>query len=373
MGRIPLFRSLLGSCRTHRLTAIVVVPPPVTGMTTVSAALTAMFQGDLVCRVRQIRRLAWMSNLQWSAYKHLRTIASYPWMTRGPLYLVPDAGLGMITTALMCFISRLQKRPVVLHHHVASYLKVTDWRIRLLSAVCHDTLHIVLSEEMREELRSVMPGAETVALSNAAFVESSPTPEADASKFAPGSSTPVLGMLGNLTLAKGVETAVRVVQELASLGIDARLVLAGPIDEECADFLKGAGADRVQVIGPVRGTAKQEFLRSIDLLLFPSTYANEAQPLVIWEAMSCGIHVLAFDHGYIREQAAWGGVTICEGYPELLRATETCIEQLGTMACETSRGFEEARDQATQVYEHLVEKLRAANVERRSGATCLDS
>jgi glycosyltransferase involved in cell wall biosynthesis len=39
----------------------------------------------------------------------------------------------------------------------------------------------------------------------------------------------------------------------------------------------------------------------LDIFLFPTRYVNEAEPLVIYEAMRRGVHVIACDRGSIAE------------------------------------------------------------------------
>ena len=50
--------------------------------------------------------------------------------------------------------------------------------------------------------------------------------------------------------------------------------------------------------GPVYGDDRLSAYEEIDVILFPSTYATEAQPLVIIEAMSMGIIPIVYDRHY---------------------------------------------------------------------------
>ena len=56
-----------------------------------------------------------------------------------------------------------------------------------------------------------------------------------------------------------------------------------------------------EYVGPLYGSAKANFLERIDVLLFPTKYINEAEPLTILEALQRGVPVIAWDRGCIRE------------------------------------------------------------------------
>jgi len=60
-------------------------------------------------------------------------------------------------------------------------------------------------------------------------------------------------------------------------------------------------ASDVEYVGPLYGEHKERFYRQLDVFLFPTNYANEAEPLVIYEAMRQGVHVIACDRGSIAE------------------------------------------------------------------------
>ncbi len=59
-------------------------------------------------------------------------------------------------------------------------------------------------------------------------------------------------------------------------------------------------------MGPLYGAQKEQFYRQLDVFLFPTNYANEAEPLVIYEAMRQGVHVIACDRGSIAEMLGNG-------------------------------------------------------------------
>ena len=105
--------------------------------------------------------------------------------------------------------------------------------------------------------------------------------------------------LSNLLPGKGADVFVRIARELAAAQPEAswRFDLAGAGDPT----LLGPLPAQLTVHGPVTGDAMTALFSHADVLVVPSTYAMEAQPLVIVEALSYGLPVIAFDTGGIRD------------------------------------------------------------------------
>ena len=87
-------------------------------------------------------------------------------------------------------------------------------------------------------------------------------------------------------------------------------LLAGPIDtaeDKKLVKLKLKELKSLKYIGPVYDNDKDEFFANLDLFIFPTTYHNEAQPIVIYEAMSYGVPVFSNNKGSIKEQVGKAG------------------------------------------------------------------
>jgi glycosyltransferase involved in cell wall biosynthesis len=87
------------------------------------------------------------------------------------------------------------------------------------------------------------------------------------------------------------------------LQIEYRAHIAGPVAEAARETFEKllSSASQVEYVGPVFGEAKDAFYRQLDVFLFPTKYANEAEPLVVYEAMRQGVYVIACDRGAISE------------------------------------------------------------------------
>jgi glycosyltransferase involved in cell wall biosynthesis len=126
----------------------------------------------------------------------------------------------------------------------------------------------------------------------------------------------VIGLLGNLNAEKGLDRFIETLAAGRSRGIDLKGILAGPAvgsdsisTIEHAQRLLGPALD---VLGPVYEEAKGAFFRSIDVFVFPTDYIYETQPLVILEAMSYGIPVIAARRGYIAEMMGPSGAVVSQ-------------------------------------------------------------
>lgn len=104
--------------------------------------------------------------------------------------------------------------------------------------------------------------------------------------------------LSNLLPDKGIDTFIELAVSLKKGGLDANFVAAGaPVSGTQLEELQDRAGDSVHFAGPVTGLMKTSLLSNTDLIVFPSR--DEAQPLVILEAMSFGIPVVAYAVGGI--------------------------------------------------------------------------
>jgi glycosyltransferase involved in cell wall biosynthesis len=141
-------------------------------------------------------------------------------------------------------------------------------------------------------------------VSNAAFYDADDDPRPPGDDAAPLH----LGFLSNITFEKGIVEFFGILERLNQCGVEYRAHIAGPVAPEARqtfDKLLGAARD-VEYVGPLYGAQKERFYRQLDVFLFPTNYANEAEPLVIYEAMRQGVHVMACDRGSIAEMLGNG-------------------------------------------------------------------
>ncbi|WP_161939910.1 glycosyltransferase family 4 protein [Dissulfuribacter thermophilus] len=121
-----------------------------------------------------------------------------------------------------------------------------------------------------------------------------------------------IGFLSNLTYEKGGGIVTALAKAIKDRSWPLKVVVAGPcVDDQLSSELKAAEAKGIlQWIGPVYGNEKEKFWSTIDVFIFPTQYQNEAEPLVLWEALATGTPVIAYRRGCIAEQVAEAGVIV---------------------------------------------------------------
>ena len=211
------------------------------------------------------------------------------------IVIAPDSGEGMFFTLLYVFLARTRRLQIYAQHHTTSYL---DGSARLMHWICLvggiRLTHIFLCPTAAETFATNhrIAGASVVA-GNAYAVDQ---PQSDS--HAAQRSGVVIGYLGNLSQAKGIDDFAKLV---ASTGDrpDWRFRLAGPATDAAADRAIQALSmdDRVAVLGPLGRDGVGPFLADLDVFVMPSLH--EAMPLVISESLREGTPVIARSVGCI--------------------------------------------------------------------------
>lgn len=285
---------------------IAVLPPPVNGMTLVSQQMAQAFTRTIPIRIHSASDATdKLKGSKWTLKKHgsfLKSLLKACLTSRGrnPCYFVPDSQMGLWLNLIEAPLLRLGFREVWLHHHVFSYLREPDWRMGLiLRVIGGKARHIVLGTSMAEGLRAHYGASNIRVLGNGDFVRDVPSAQQRR-------TLKTIGFLGNITREKGIDLFLEVAQKAQADDPALRCLIAGPISngELRAEIEAFCAADpaRREWLGPVRGEAKEAFFSTVDTLLFPSLYLNEALPVTIYEALAAGTPVLATPRGCIPEQ-----------------------------------------------------------------------
>lgn len=214
------------------------------------------------------------------------------------VYLPPDAGVGSWYSLGFVLITRIFAVKIVFHHRSFLYInKKTTAMSLIVKFQPKNTTHVFLCDKMKIKFNEIYQNAsDCLIVSNAQYVQ----PVKSIKRVG---QAIIIGHLSNLGFEKGLREVFMVLEQLIELGIDVKLELAGPPEnDEVASYIKNKVSklgDRLIYHGPVYDDRKSDFYKSIDFFLFPTIYRNEAQPNVLFESMAYGIPVFSINTGCI--------------------------------------------------------------------------
>lgn len=290
--------------------AIVQLPPPVTGLSAMNSHMVdALRDAGLLAEVANIAPALNSRRASKVLGRLIRVLRAggvlFTAKRRGAttLYMPSDGGIGIILNIGLGIVARLLGYRLWIHHHSFAYLNRRSRLMALLLLIApSDTGHLILCEGMLTRLRDRYPRAwmtrrhHAHVLSNAFVIEVQEASESHGQPL-------VIGHLANLTQEKGAVRFVEIFKSLRTEGVQITARIAGPIgDAETNSAIESAAATYPTSFywsGPLYGEAKAEFYRSLDVFVFPTRYADEAQPLVLLEALAGGCAILSTDLGCI--------------------------------------------------------------------------
>lgn len=307
-------------------------PPPVTGMTSVNAAIKQYLDDSSKIKLTTIDlspqvlnrtsgvRLLRLVKIVKGLKLYLQFLSSSGKKTT--LYLCISGGFGQIYELLFISLSRLFRRKIILHHHCSSYLIKPNLITKLLTIIAGiKSVHIVLCSSMGSRLKENYSLANNIlVLSNATLIEKfsiAPIPRGYKLKLE------TIGFIGNITRDKGIFEVIEVAKRLQEEGLALKVVVAGPFSDANLKswfFKELTVLNTIDYVGPKYDEEKLSFYKSIDVLLFPTKYVNEAEPLTIYEAMAHGVPVIAWGRGcipYMIPENTGSVVNINENFVEI--------------------------------------------------------
>jgi glycosyltransferase involved in cell wall biosynthesis len=359
------------------------LPPPVHGFSNICGAMLGFLRSR--ANVSVFNRAPSAGGGVVKRLRSLADIAAYcVWCirtTNAALYLGLSGGLGQIVDWPYIIIGKTFRRRVFIHHHSFAYINAPSLLNRCLFSSLREDTHIVLSQRMRSELVRIyrLNASKVKIVSNAAFYDvGMKHGEADSEhRGSPGADTPIrVGYLSAVSLEKGIAEFFAVLAELKRVGIPYQGYIAGPLAAGTkSQFDKWlAESSDVSYLGAVYGGEKDRFYRNLDVLLFPSDYANEAEPLVIHEALGSAVHVIACERGAIAEMLANGAGVVCPK-PSFVASAVSRIRSFrhDTAGLQSAQraSFEQARrmhDTASAELEALLEEMAGPAVSRKGSA-----
>ncbi len=223
-----------------------------------------------------------------------------------------DGGAGLIYNIALALSLRVTGQAVMFYHHSSHYVLADSALMRVLLKAAGRAPQIFCSSKMAQLFFDRYgPQGDVLIINNAAWVR----PVSGAADR--NDSRLRLGFLSALSLEKGLGRAIDTLRTLRQRGVAAELALAGAVSDSVARDMLDKAVDAfgpaLIVRGVVQGADKDAFLTGLDYFLFPSLYPHETQSLVVPEALSAGVPVIAHDHRFVGEVVGEGGLLVAPG------------------------------------------------------------
>lgn len=299
---------------------LVSLPNPVHGMSVVNESVVRDFaeSDDLILNLVPSVFANYFPSKAWVLLKSLwqvRCLLLYTLaLARGHrrVYFSIAGGSGQIFDVVYAGLGWVVGADFIVHHHSYAYIRrptfLSKWLIRIL----RNHKHIVLADEMKAGLSGYGVAIDDIhVFSNTTFIDMDEPVEER-----PENDCLNCLFLSNVTIEKGVMTFIEACSALAGK-TRVKAVIAGPISDS---GLKVAierlcnEQEHLSWVGPVYGVEKKKLFLAADVFLFPSSYANEAEPLVVHEAAQAGCMLVTSDVGCLPSVVGRYGGACLQGF-----------------------------------------------------------
>lgn len=321
-------------CHREGTNSVVVAgpfPPPISGL----SKNTGIIASDLASRARVIKTNIGSGTSERTVWYHARkarrvligfiTILRNGIRQNPCLYIAADGRNGLAYTLILVLAARVTKHEIYIQYRSFYSIDRSTSLMRVLVRLSGaSACHIFLCPFMKERFIWRYPGVlRTLVASNAYYA----VPRER--RRSPGSFLSI-GLLSNLDRSKGLYLFLDVLRTCRQKGLPVRGILAGPVSTpgdhaavlHCQSELPGV----LEYRDAVEGRSKEEFYDDVDVFVFPTTYANEAQPNVLFEAMSHHVAVVTFGRGCITEDVTPACGLVVETGADFVAATVRQIE-----------------------------------------------
>jgi glycosyltransferase involved in cell wall biosynthesis len=224
------------------------------------------------------------------------------------VHITLDAGEGLAFTIPVVLLARWAAATVFVQHHSFAYLNKRSPVFAIIGRLLRPTdTQVVLCSAMQDAMIATYPVRSRLrVVSNLALLDL-PTASPDRHER----ERIVVGHLSNLTVDKGLDKVVDIADECHRRGLPVDVVVAGPCaDSQWAAELARRDADPARSFSwtrSIQGDERSAWYANCDVFLFPTTYVNEAQPNVAFEALASGAVVLATPRSCLAgDMAAFG-------------------------------------------------------------------
>lgn len=223
-------------------------------------------------------------------------------------FTIMPVGIGFWKDALLALIIKVFRVNILYHIHnrgIPHYQKKAFYRAAY-RIVFKNTGIIHLSEGLaNSELKPYF--------SEIAKIHVCPNAVPDNMKHSGEKNSSVPGILffSNLFIHKGLKTLLKAVEILLKSDVEFKITIAGTPTDKSEELLKEfsdnfANQNCIEHFQGSFGEKKAEIFNSAQIFVFPSEFKEECMPLVILEALSVGLPVIASNIGAISSTVRHG-------------------------------------------------------------------
>ncbi len=321
-----------GAVAPRKVLVLGLFPPPIDGQRVITERMFREIAQTTTALRRELDRFPRLGLMSKPISAVAAALVMAPARLAGfsAIYLAPHSGIGLLYSSFLAASSRLFGYMLYVHYHSYRNMRQRSALMALFLRLCGPrAVHIVLAPPMQWGLRRFYTGAKRIEiLSNSVFI-----PPVERVRNFEGRRIRV-GHLSNLSREKGIEYVLECLRRLRARAVEVEFVVAGPAtDEETEQLIARASSefgDYLRYLGPLPQTDVQGYYELIDVFLFPTMYEHEAEPLVVIDAVSVGVPVVATDRGCIAYllQATGGRAFASEEF------VERAVEQIAAWAAD---------------------------------------
>lgn len=302
-----------GRVSTHDCNRVVVlsqVPPPVHGSTVMTERLIRVLEtAGISVRLVSRRFSASIGEVGQGSLRKVFRVPALIRELRAALQTGPDAIVFFLTNrpgsflvdVLLMRAMRSSGVPVVAYLHTVGFQALAArgalWRRLVVNTLTTPVRVVTLGPSLDADVADWVPVQRLRSIGNATE---------DEAVVAHHGVQPRLLFLSNLQAEKGVAVFIALLKRLrVSFPGIAADIAGGATAEQASQLCADVNASGLSAVvtwhGQVDEGTRRTLMQQADLLVFPSQYRFEAQPLTIIEAASFGVPTVAFDVGGIAD------------------------------------------------------------------------
>lgn len=326
------------------LILVAAMPPPITGQASATQMLVKCLERRSIVhvivdtsrpfaksylRARSPRRAIRLFRLFTEAYRQGRRVRSEGVV----MYLqLGQSRAAMYRDFLFTMLAKALRWPLVVHIHGGGYRNIYDNADPITRVLARWTLRrarrvLILSDALRPMVDGLVSHAAVGIVENGVAV-----PQAGVGAKQQGGKLRIL-FLSNLYESKGYLVVLSCARLCHEEGLDYEFTLAGALTEETpvhpVDFIERHNLSNVRYVGVALGREKEGLLLQHNVMVLPTAYPYEGQPIAVLEGLAYGLCVVATGVGAISATIVNGvtGVRLEEqSAAELLRALKGLID-----------------------------------------------